>query len=193
MRPSRGSASSAPTRTGPATTSSDRPWGAHEYDGMAGLPADAHRYGDGGHPAGLNCSIGILAALKGRERTGVGERIDVALVDSVVSAMETIIQLYLVEGRIPGGSATATSSSPLTTPSPLRTVGSSSGSAAGGLEAVLQGHGSRGSAGGFHPETNRDRVRVCPPEGHRHAMDVEAKSREMVSHLMSSAFPARRS
>ena len=52
--------------------------------------------------AGLNCSIGILAALKGRERTGVGERIDVALVDSVVSAMETIIQLYLVEGRIPG-------------------------------------------------------------------------------------------
>jgi len=52
--------------------------------------------------AGLNCSIGILAALKGRERTGVGERIDVALVDSVVSAMETIIQLCLVEGRIPG-------------------------------------------------------------------------------------------
>ncbi len=52
--------------------------------------------------AGLNCTIGILAALKGRERTGRGERIDVALVDSVVSAMETIIQLYLVEGRIPG-------------------------------------------------------------------------------------------
>ena len=32
----------------------------------------------------------------------MGERIDVALVDSVVSAMETIIQLYIVEGRIPG-------------------------------------------------------------------------------------------
>ena len=52
--------------------------------------------------AGLNCSIGILAALKGRELTGMGERVDVALVDSVVSAMETIVQLYLVEGRIPG-------------------------------------------------------------------------------------------
>ena len=52
--------------------------------------------------AGLNCAIGILAALKGRERTGMGERVDVALVDSVVSAMETIVQLYLVEGRIPG-------------------------------------------------------------------------------------------
>ncbi|MDD5169378.1 MAG: CoA transferase, partial [Syntrophales bacterium] len=50
--------------------------------------------------AGLNACIGILAALKGRERTGLGERIDVALVDSMVSAMETIIQIYLVEGRV---------------------------------------------------------------------------------------------
>jgi crotonobetainyl-CoA:carnitine CoA-transferase CaiB-like acyl-CoA transferase len=51
--------------------------------------------------AGLNACIGILAALKGRENTGVGERIDVALVDSMVSAMETVIQIYLVEGRTP--------------------------------------------------------------------------------------------
>lgn len=51
--------------------------------------------------AGLNACIGILAALKGRERTGVGERIDVALVDSMVSAMETVIQIFLVEGRVP--------------------------------------------------------------------------------------------
>lgn len=51
--------------------------------------------------AGLNACIGILAALKGRERTGLGERIDVALVDSMVSAMETVIQIYLTEGRVP--------------------------------------------------------------------------------------------
>jgi len=51
--------------------------------------------------AGLNACVGILAALKGRERTGVGDRIDVSLVDSMVSAMETVIQIYLVEGRIP--------------------------------------------------------------------------------------------
>jgi crotonobetainyl-CoA:carnitine CoA-transferase CaiB-like acyl-CoA transferase len=51
--------------------------------------------------AGLNACIGILAALKGRERTGQGERIDVALVDSMVSAMETVIQIYLTEGRVP--------------------------------------------------------------------------------------------
>jgi formyl-CoA transferase len=51
--------------------------------------------------AGLNACIGILASLRGRERTGQGERIDVSLVDSMVSAMETVIQIYLVEGRIP--------------------------------------------------------------------------------------------
>ena len=50
---------------------------------------------------GLNCCIGILAALKSRDQTGVGQSVDVSLVDSVVSAMETIIQIYLVEGRIP--------------------------------------------------------------------------------------------
>lgn len=52
--------------------------------------------------AGLNSCIGILAALKSRESTGLGQKVDVSLVDSVVSAMETIIQIYLVEGRIPG-------------------------------------------------------------------------------------------
>ncbi|MDU4959494.1 MAG: CoA transferase [Sporomusaceae bacterium] len=51
---------------------------------------------------GLNCCIGILAALKGRDVTGRGQSVDVSLVDSVVSAMETIIQIYLVEGRTPG-------------------------------------------------------------------------------------------
>lgn len=52
--------------------------------------------------AGLYCCIGILAALKGRDVTGKGQSVDVSLVDSVVSAMETIIQLYLVEKRVPG-------------------------------------------------------------------------------------------
>jgi len=51
--------------------------------------------------AGLSACIGILASLRGREQTGIGERIDVSLVDSIVSAMETVIQIYLVEGRVP--------------------------------------------------------------------------------------------
>jgi crotonobetainyl-CoA:carnitine CoA-transferase CaiB-like acyl-CoA transferase len=51
--------------------------------------------------AGLNACIGILAGLLSVRNGGAGQKIDIALVDSVVSAMETIIQIYLVENRIP--------------------------------------------------------------------------------------------
>lgn len=50
---------------------------------------------------GLNLTIGVLAALNRQRITGKGEKVDVALVDSVVSSMQTIINLYLVEGRVP--------------------------------------------------------------------------------------------
>jgi crotonobetainyl-CoA:carnitine CoA-transferase CaiB-like acyl-CoA transferase len=51
--------------------------------------------------AGLSVTIGILAALQNRERTGEGQKIDVALVDSVVASLEIINQIYLSEGRVP--------------------------------------------------------------------------------------------
>lgn len=50
---------------------------------------------------GLSAAIGILAALKNRDFTGKGQKVDVALVDSVVASMEIITQIYLAEGRIP--------------------------------------------------------------------------------------------
>ena len=50
---------------------------------------------------GLNMSIGVLAAYVSRLRTGVGQMVDVALVDSVVSALEIITQIYLQTGKIP--------------------------------------------------------------------------------------------
>ncbi|MBQ9663415.1 MAG: CoA transferase [Oscillospiraceae bacterium] len=50
---------------------------------------------------GLNMAIGVLAALVNKEKTGLGEKVDVALVDSVVSAMENITMIYQTEGRIP--------------------------------------------------------------------------------------------
>ena len=50
---------------------------------------------------GLNLAIGILAALVNREKTGLGEKVDVALVDSVASAMENITMIYQATGRIP--------------------------------------------------------------------------------------------
>ena len=50
---------------------------------------------------GLNCCIGILAALQGRNTQHHGEYVDIGLVDCSVSAMETITEIYMVEGRIP--------------------------------------------------------------------------------------------
>jgi formyl-CoA transferase len=51
--------------------------------------------------AGLNACVGILASLLAVRNGGTGQKVDIALVDSVVSAMETIIQIYLVEDRVP--------------------------------------------------------------------------------------------
>ncbi len=51
--------------------------------------------------AGLFTCIGILSALAARRTLGRGQQVDVSLVDSVVSAMETIIQIYLVDQREP--------------------------------------------------------------------------------------------
>lgn len=50
---------------------------------------------------GLNMAIGVLAAYNNRLRTGEGQMVDVALVDSVVSALEIITQIYLQTGKVP--------------------------------------------------------------------------------------------
>ncbi|HKL11478.1 MAG TPA: CoA transferase [Clostridia bacterium] len=51
--------------------------------------------------AGLSLTIGVLAAINSKRNTGTGQKVDVALVDSVVSSLEIINQIYLVEGRNP--------------------------------------------------------------------------------------------
>ncbi|MDF2521812.1 MAG: carnitine dehydratase [Clostridia bacterium] len=50
---------------------------------------------------GLSATIGILSALRYKMITGMGQKVDVALVDSVVSSMEIINQIYLATGEIP--------------------------------------------------------------------------------------------
>ena len=50
---------------------------------------------------GLCACIGILSGLIANRSGGPGQKVDIALVDAVVSAMETIIQIYLVEKREP--------------------------------------------------------------------------------------------
>ncbi|MBU4336726.1 MAG: CoA transferase [Actinobacteria bacterium] len=51
--------------------------------------------------AGLNAAIGALAALRHRDLTGQGQLVDIALVDSSVSALSSLTQVYLSEGRVP--------------------------------------------------------------------------------------------
>ena len=66
----------------------------------------------GGHPlrvgnamgdvlGGMNLTIGILTALHARALTGKGQRVDVSLVDSVVSSLETGTQRYFASGKQP--------------------------------------------------------------------------------------------
>ena len=51
--------------------------------------------------AGLSVAVALLAALKSRDTTGQGQKVDVALVDSVVASLEIINQIYLVTGKNP--------------------------------------------------------------------------------------------
>ena len=48
---------------------------------------------------GLSSAIGILAALRAKDKAREGQKADIALVDSVVAAMGAINQIYIVEGR----------------------------------------------------------------------------------------------
>ena len=50
---------------------------------------------------GMSCCIGVLAAYVNRLKTGEGEKVDVSLVDSMVSSLEIINMIYLCTGRIP--------------------------------------------------------------------------------------------
>lgn len=50
---------------------------------------------------GLYAAIGILAALAHRERTGIGQHIDVSLLDVQVACLANQALSYLVSGRVP--------------------------------------------------------------------------------------------
>jgi formyl-CoA transferase len=50
---------------------------------------------------GLSVVIGILSAVYNRNVTGLGQKVDVALVDSAVASLEIINMIYLIEKRIP--------------------------------------------------------------------------------------------
>lgn len=51
--------------------------------------------------AGLFCAIGILAALHERETSGLGQMVDVAMLDCQVAILENAISRYEITGEIP--------------------------------------------------------------------------------------------
>lgn len=57
--------------------------------------------------AGLNCAFGIMAALRVKEKTGLGQQVDVSMMEGQMSLLNTIIGNYLAEGKIPGPMGTA--------------------------------------------------------------------------------------
>jgi crotonobetainyl-CoA:carnitine CoA-transferase CaiB-like acyl-CoA transferase len=69
----------------------DRPGGGPQKVGVA--VADVM--------AGLYASIAVLAALAHRERTGVGQHIDLALLDVQVATLANVALNYLVGGAVP--------------------------------------------------------------------------------------------
>lgn len=57
--------------------------------------------------AGLFAAIGILMALRHRERTGVGQFVDISMFDSMISAMSSNYMTYLGSGLVPKPLGTA--------------------------------------------------------------------------------------
>lgn len=51
--------------------------------------------------AGLNAAVAILAALRHQEKTGLGQYIDIALLDTQLAALVNVASNYLVSGDVP--------------------------------------------------------------------------------------------
>jgi CoA:oxalate CoA-transferase len=70
-------------------------------------------YSIGDMAGGMFTAIGVLSALVNRERTGLGQYIDVAMLDSQVNLLENAVIRYFATGEVPGRIGTR---HPLVTP-----------------------------------------------------------------------------
>jgi crotonobetainyl-CoA:carnitine CoA-transferase CaiB-like acyl-CoA transferase len=75
---------------------------------------------------GMYATIAVLAALTHRDRTGEGQYIDMALLDTQVAMLANVGSNYLNSGKRPSAGAMRTPTSCPTRPSPARTATSSS-------------------------------------------------------------------
>ncbi len=60
---------------------------------------------------GLHLVIGVLAALRYRDSTGVGQMVDISLTDGCVVAAASAMQVYLSTGKVPGRNGNSYNSS----------------------------------------------------------------------------------
>lgn len=75
--------------------------GSMSITGWPGEPPTRAGMALGDLLAGLNACIGICASLTNRDKTGKGNHIDVALVDSIFSGMEAKMMQYIYDGVSP--------------------------------------------------------------------------------------------
>ena len=98
-------------QTGPYA---DRAGYDYAIQGMGGLMSVTGERDDlGGGPqkvgvavadlmTGMYCAVGILAALRHAEKTGEGQQVDMALLDTQVAMLANLGANYLVSGTVPG-------------------------------------------------------------------------------------------
>ncbi len=76
--------------------------GIMSITGWPGSPPTRVGMSLGDITASLYAAIGILAALQHRNRTGLGQKVDVSMLDCQVSILENAITRYQVDGQAPG-------------------------------------------------------------------------------------------
>jgi crotonobetainyl-CoA:carnitine CoA-transferase CaiB-like acyl-CoA transferase len=76
--------------------------GAMSITGEPGRPPVRMGVPMGDLGGSLFCALAISAALYAREKTGLGRKMDIALMDCLVSLLTYVGQYYLLDGKVPG-------------------------------------------------------------------------------------------
>jgi CoA:oxalate CoA-transferase len=76
--------------------------GVMSMTGHEGGPPARAGYSIGDMGAGMYTAIGVLSALVERDRSGLGQHVDVAMLDSQVALMENALVRYTSTGEVPG-------------------------------------------------------------------------------------------
>ena len=80
--------------------------GVMDITGFADGPPTRVPFAITDYLAGLYAHIGILVALRDREKTGLGQHVDIALYDAMISVLSTQVGILQSQGSSPPGRAT---------------------------------------------------------------------------------------